>query len=150
MRNFILTLSLLGSTLAGVSSAAPASIVKVQDSGDVLGYSELYTESAWQTILVDGAGIGLPSGNDVDVTGQLELTSDAPSGVNVSLDSATLGAGLALGVTVTRADTSVAVNRPVTFTLKNTATGQSMTFMLPVVGTAEQDTSLIQTVWADE
>ena len=144
MKNVILTALLLTTTFASAAHTR----VHISNA-DGLSYTALYTESAWQTVTLDAAALGLSGANGEDVSGQLALSDDA-AGLDVTLDAATLdGDAVVLHVSVERQDLSVAMNEEVAFTLANTATGERMTFSVPVLGAAEIDPATLQTVFVE-
>ena len=125
----------LALTLAATSAfAAPNTVRVTATSDDGGGYTMLYTESSWMSLVVPMSAL------DYIVPGDLSLAvTGLPEGTTITLSGAQQrGDNLFLNVSVDRADTSVGVNDTASIDLM--AGGEVLTTLtIPVMGVGYPD-----------
>ena len=134
MKKTLLT-AVLALTLAATSAFAAPNTVQVSASdGEGLGYTQLYTESSWMSLVVPMSAL------EYIVPGDLSLSvTGLPEGTTITLDGVTQrGNLLLLNVSVSRDDTSVGVNDIASIDLMS---GDQVltTLSIPVMGVASGD-----------
>ncbi|WP_188969776.1 hypothetical protein [Deinococcus aerolatus] len=131
-----LTLSLAPATLTtAFAVAGPAAVrVTASDGSGDLSYPSLFTESAWMSLQVPVSVLGGSIPGDLSVD-----AGTLAAGTTITLTGVTQVGDMALlHVTVSRADTGVAVNE--TATLNVRAGGQTLaTLSIPVIGASTSD-----------
>ena len=125
----------LALTLAATSAFAAPNTVRVSASdGEGLGYTKLYTESSWMSLVVPMSAL------EYIVPGDLSLSvTGLPEGTTITLDGVTQrGNLLLLNVSVSRDDTSVGVNDIASIDLMS---GDQVltTLTIPVMGVAASE-----------
>ena len=133
--NKTLMTAVLALTLAAGSAFAAPNTVRVSASdGEGLGYTQLYTESSWMSLVVPMSAL------EYTVPGDLSLSvTGLPEGTTLTLDGVTQrGNTLLLNVSVSRDDTSVGVNDIASIALMS---GDQVltTLTIPVMGAAASD-----------
>ena len=134
MKKTLLTAA-LALTLAATSAFAAPNTVQVSASdGEGLGYTQLYTESSWMSLVVPMSAL------EYIVPGDLSLSvTGLPEGTTITLDGVTQrGNLLLLNVSVSRDDTSVGVNDIASIDLMS---GDQVltTLSIPVMGVAASE-----------
>ncbi|WP_161884367.1 hypothetical protein [Deinococcus alpinitundrae] len=123
-------LSLSVSTLA-TASAAPALYSPAIIDSDDMPYTTLYTEAAWQSVLIPMSAVGntIPGDLTLEITG-------LPEGVTISLSGVSQQNGfLMLSVDTERVSAQTAVYAMANVTVMSGTTALT-TFQVPVAGAA--------------
>ena len=117
----------------GLASAATYSY-DVGVSDGTQSYSALYTETAWQTLVIPLSEIGNTVPGDLSLS-----TSGLPDGVSITLTGSEVrGDNLVLSVDTERTSTATSVNTLANLTLMSGTTALT-SFQIPVLGAATSD-----------
>ena len=134
MNKTLMTAVLALTLAAGSAFAAPNTVQVSASDGEGLGYTQLYTESSWMSLVVPMSAL------EHTVPGDLSLSvTGLPEGTTLTLDGVTQrGNTLLLNVSVSRDDTSVGVNDIASIALMS---GDQVltTLTIPVMGAAASD-----------
>ena len=134
MNKTLMTAVLALTLAAGSAFAAPNTVQVSASDGEGLGYTQLYTESSWMSLVVPMSAL------EYTVPGDLSLSvTGLPEGTTLTLDGVTQrGNTLLLNVSVSRDDTSVGVNDIASIALMS---GDQVltTLTIPVMGAAASD-----------
>ena len=134
MNKTLMTAVLALTLTAGSAFAAPNTVQVSASDGEGLGYTQLYTESSWMSLVVPMSAL------EYTVPGDLSLSvTGLPEGTTLTLDGVTQrGNTLLLNVSVSRDDTSVGVNDIASIALMS---GDQVltTLTIPVMGAAASD-----------